>query len=400
MKQSDWKDREIEDLIRKLPKVKDNQSPEYLYSKIKVRKQKSFTVLRRFIPTFALIAALFIIVLLSPSILNQSNDSSSGANKTADHSSEDRAEEAEMSKSLYSDAKDTTSANDTQLSMSEEQPVMTPQAPDRLSLFQEDLTGKEYYTFGLISKDAIPVPVTVVTNKEPSFTSLEQFEKMSKNLPQAEWGMDEYLPFKGEFREGDSENEVVFTIAENHSYSGSSAIEYAFYHSLLYSFRYKDVTKIQIVNKDGSVPQFSTMGELSTIDLTNTIHSPYYLYTPNGKDRYLVQDNIDRGNVSEAINAMKNPDSSLFQTVIPENINMSITESNEYVTIEFQEELNMNSLDAQSALEMIEGLLLTAKSSGYNQVLFENIKEKTWNGFNFEGPITAPVSPNVKDIEE
>ncbi|MCA1063232.1 GerMN domain-containing protein [Rossellomorea sp. AcN35-11] len=405
MKKSEWKDRDIEELVRKLPQISDDRTPQSIYANIERQNKKRLISFNRVIPTVAALAVMFILVMLAPSVLNQFNEESMEKSEmnsleSSDKTTGNTAQESEHHPKLgNSEMKESSVQEETsQFSMAVEEREGNPVAADKLSLYKEDLEGNDFYSYGLISPEAIPVPISVVDEQgEEADGWLVRQEELAGKLPEGSWGMEEYHPLKGNFEMGD--NRILFTLDEGHPYSGSSAVEYAFYHSLLYSFQYKDVNEIVLQEHDGSVPQFSSTGEFPRIELNENVHTAYYLYSPNGKERFLVPDNINRGNIKKSIQAMKNPDRNVFQSVIPKNINISVSDSDDDLTINFLNELDIEALHHDRALEMIEGLLLTSKSSGYEKVKFENIKQQKWNGFDFQEPIETPIGPNKKRLD-
>ncbi|WRP05118.1 hypothetical protein U9J35_14450 [Rossellomorea aquimaris] len=411
MKQSEWKDRDIEDLVKKLPQIKDDRTPQSIYAKMESKNKKTFFAFNRFIPTVAALAAIFIMVMLAPTVLNQFNENSmeksemkstesSGGDSATNSAQDSLAKSDDKSEMTHDTDKDriTADKDNSELSMAGTEKDLQPTTAERLSLYKEDLEGQDYYSYGLISPEAVPVPISIVDRQADGQEGwMTRHEEIAGELPEGEWGMEDFLPLKGEFTLG--ENKVIFTLDPEHSYSGASAVEYAFYHSLLYSFQHKGLNEVVLQEQDGSVPEFSSTGEFSKIDLNENVHTAYYLYSPNGRERFLVPDNINRGNVKESIQAMKSSETSLFQSVIPKNINISVTETDGDLTINFLNELDIETLDNETAMEMIEGILLTSKSSGYERVQFENIKQESWNGFMFNGPIETPISPNKKTFE-
>jgi hypothetical protein len=405
LNQSEWKDRDIEELIKKLPQIKDDRTSQYIQARIDRQKKEGKTPFKRFIPALATLAAIFIMVLLAPTVLNQLTETNM---EKSDSSMVDSSGGSEGKIEMAPQKKETEippeASNDEKVAMTKdnqkENSELTmsenhKEPEERLSLYEEDLKGKEFYSFGLVSTDAVPIPVSIV-DEQSEEDWLSRHEQLAEKLPETEWGLEDYLPLNGELTL--DKDRVIFTLGADHSYSGSSAVEYAFYHSLQYSFQHKGLKEVILRDYDGSVPQFSSAGEFSKIDLNEKVHTAYYLYSPNGRDRFLVPDNINRGDVKESMEAMKNADTGLFQSVIPKGINFSVTETNELVTISFLNELDLDTLEKQSALEMIEGILLTSRSSGFKVARFENIKQETWNGFSFNGPIKTPISPNKKSL--
>ncbi|MGG3913577.1 hypothetical protein [Rossellomorea vietnamensis] len=403
MNQSEWKNRDIEDLIKKLPQIKDDRTSHYIHAEMEKKTKKSQTPFKRFIPAVAALAAIFIMVLLAPTVLNQLTDTSmeksgSGAERG---SSENKGEIASLQKESERPPQSSkegkvavTEAHpkeNSKLAMSED----LKESPKRLSLYEEDLEGKEFYSFGLVSPEAVPIPVTIVEEQRQE-DWLKRHEQIGEELPETDWGLEDYLPLDGDVSL--DQNKVIFTLDPDHSYSGSSAVEYAFYHSLQYSFQHKGLEEVVLKNQDGSVPQFSSTGEFSSVGLNEKTYSAYYLYSPNGTDRFLVPDNINRGGIKESIQAMKSAETGLFQSVILKDINFNVTEADEVVTISFLNELDLTTLEEQTAQEMIEGILLTSRSSGFESARFENIKQESWNGFDFTEPLETPISPNKKSV--
>ena len=405
MKKSEWKDRDIEEIIRKLPKIKDDRTSQYIHARMERQNKKSQASFKRFIPAVAALAAIFIMVLLAPTVLNQLTETSmeKSESSTADSSgsSEEKNEITPQKKETdippaSSEDQKVAIMKDEQKENSEVTVTENLKEPEkRLSLYEEDLKGKEFYSFGLVSPDAVPIPVSIVDVPEEDW--LTRHEQLAEKLPETDWGLEDYLPLDGKFTMDN--NKVVFTLDVDHPYSGSSAVEYAFYHSLQYSFQHKGIEEIILKDPDGTVPQFSSAGEFSKVDLNEEVHTAYYSYSPNGRDRFLVPDNINRGDIKASMEAMKNEETGLFQSVIPKGINFNVTEGEEWVTISFLNELDLDTFDEQTALEMIEGILLTSRSSGFEKAQFENVKQESWNGFNFGEPIETPISPNKKNID-
>ncbi|BCB04578.1 hypothetical protein [Bacillus sp. KH172YL63] len=400
MKKSEWKDRDIEELVKKLPHIKDERDPRTIYAQLERQSKKRPALTKRFVPAIAALAALFILVLLAPALIGQMDEKSmENAEMSTSDSAGSSGENKKVEEEQLSEKEEAPKQNMSLMESydAEESTEISPEVSgrERLSLYEEDLKGNHFYTFGLVSKDAVPVPISVIDH-ESGGDWLTRHEQIAGKLPETDWGLEDFLPLKGEFSLKDKT--VMYRLAADHPYSGSSAMEYAFYYSLLYSFQHKGMNEIMLQTEDGSVPQFSTMGELKDIDLKDETHSAYYMYSPNDKDRFLVTDNIERESVKDSIQAMKDPDSDLFQSVIPHHVEISVEESDDVIAIRFQDELDLDALGETAGLEMIEGMLLTLRGFGIEKVRFENIRQESWNGFLFNEPVETPISPNKKMI--
>ncbi|MED3563213.1 hypothetical protein P4447_12285, partial [Bacillus xiapuensis] len=66
MKKSEWSDKQLEDLLRQMPKIKDHRDPRDIYQNLSLKKQKRPVWV---IPVIASAAALLLIVILIPKLL-------------------------------------------------------------------------------------------------------------------------------------------------------------------------------------------------------------------------------------------------------------------------------------------------------------------------------------------
>ncbi len=410
MNRSNWDERDIEELVKKLPSMKDQRSARDIYSKIEEQQRrkdmKKPPVFKKWIPTAAIVAAASIFILLSPSIfqnLNSSNELSSGSQDTAmeeasmndSKSTENSTDESFKSEIQQDSADSMTMLNEPQSEDAAERSISNETSS--LSVLEQDLQNYDIYTFGLVSKDAIPVPVSVLVDKRENVDWLETFEQLSTNIPEEKWGFDDMYPIKGDFDWGVDSKEIRLTLDSNHPYSGTSAVEYAFYSMLEYSFQHHDLEQVHIVTENGTAPEFNQFGVLSEIPLNDELSQVYYSYNISGQ-RYLAPANDTAPTVNEAIRLMKQPPNDFYQSVIPNGVNISVTieEEQDLVSIIFLNEIKLERYDSQVVLELLEGLLLTAKSYGFDRVQFQNISESQWNGYDLTQRIPVPVGANKK----
>ncbi|MCA1054685.1 hypothetical protein LCM10_06770 [Rossellomorea aquimaris] len=401
MKNSEWNDREIEEMLKQMPAIGDDRDPSYIKRRA-MKEKKTLSGTKRYVPVIVTIAAVFIAVLLSPAIVSQLSQSSNqeSAMDVGDSSAgEAKLMEEQSTESSGTDLKDDMKSESKMDVAGKNEVERNEPRFERISLFAEDEGSKNYYSYGLITADAVPVPITVIEDNEREADWVERYEEISKQIPEKDWGFDEYFPIDGDLVLSENKKNVILTLDKDHPYSGSSAIESTFYQSLLYSFENKGVEEIQLRYEDGSIPEFSHFGKLSSIPLNSKLRQSFYVYSRDGHERYLVPAPISRKSVIHSMKAMKEVPSSLYQSVIPENVTFEVSEAGDKVIVTFAEELDLETMNSRSAQELVEGILLTAKSSGYEKVELRHIKQSQWNGFNFSKPLATPISPNKKRLE-
>ncbi|TYO72967.1 hypothetical protein [Rossellomorea marisflavi] len=373
MKQSDWNDRDIEKLVKKLPKINDGRKPESIYASIREQGEKQrHRKGKRIIPGLVAVAAIMIFTLLSPALLQQS--------PVEESRSEQGASMMDESKDLKADK-----------AVSEKK--------ERFSLYENMVEDAEVYTFGLISPEGVPVPVSVTKDLSDGEEWIDGYAQLAKLIPEEELGMEEFVPLEGTASKGYGDD-INFTLKEDQPYTGNSAMEYAFYYSLFYSFQGMGFDQVRLEDENGNAPQFSGYGVLKKIELPKNAKQAFFTYSPNGLDHFLVPDNLEYEDLDSAVTSMNESESEFYESTIPEGLNVRVVEKGAYPIISFMNEVHLENMEESEALELIESLLLTARSFGYKQVMFENISEEEWGGFSFNAPIETPIAPNRITLKE
>ena len=83
----------------------------------------------------------------------------------------------------------------------------------------------------------------------------------------------------------------------------------------------------------------------------------------------------------------------IFKPVIPSAIDFEVETDAKFTTIKFARPLNLDAMEPEKAMQMVEGMLLTAANFD-EQLQFENVIQENWNGFNFNQPLPVPVGSN------
>lgn len=394
MKKNDWDEAEIEHLLKEMPSMKDNRSRDEIYQAVNrsksVKKPKTWGY-----PALAGIAALLIFALISPSLLNSINQQ--GAENSAfdmagqESADTDSGQEEIAALPESSENPDAAGTNSFMDQSTEESTLMKAESSDKTNVYQADLLQYDLFTLGLVTTDAISVPVSLMVEKKETGNWVERFTEVSQSIPEQDWGFEDYFPLPGSVAEDKETGQLTYTVTDD-ELNNSGGGEELLYESLLFALEASPYDKIMLRKSDGSVPSFSHLGKISEINIADQAKKGYYQYTHDNGDIFLVPSEAAFESISEALTAMKSSPNDDFVPIIPEDIELTSTSENKLLTISFEEELTMN--DAR--LLFIEGILMTAKEFGFDEVLFQNIGSSTWEGFDLSKPVSVPVSPNKK----
>ncbi|MGM0846007.1 MAG: hypothetical protein ACQEUT_13610 [Bacillota bacterium] len=396
MRKNKWDETEIENLLSEMPSFKDNRSRKEIYEAVDRsnvrRKPNSWGY-----PAIAGIAALLILFLITPSLFNSSNQplyENSAADMASDDAGEAGSPQEEMAsmqeteENAVLDDSSSNNAESTQQSLMEK-----VETTERTNVYEEDLLQYDLFTFGLVTPDAFVVPVSVLAEKKDSVDWPERYKDISEKMPEQSWGFDEYYPLGGTLEFNEDKNELTYTVTEKELTNPGSGGEDIFYDSIAVSLKGSGYEKVILQKEDGTVPLFSHMGEISEIPKAGSSNKGFYKYTLSNEESYLVNGDTDYKNIEEALQGMKISPNSLYEPLIPDNLQVSTVIENNQLTISFAEPLNLN---GEIDPLFIEALLMTASEFGYKEVMFSNIETSSWKGFDFSEPVSVPVSPNKK----
>ncbi|WP_335869764.1 hypothetical protein [Bacillus sp. 2205SS5-2] len=403
MTRQPFDERRVEDVLRSLPKIEDSRSKEEVYEKFQTRvEQKPPLRLTALFPVVALVTAVFLFSIVTINMINnRSGDSkefSSDANTVIESSPSSLKEKNEFF--------DSTEEGD----FSDSSKIANDGEPERESLIQNsDLTTTRQYasasdlefytaqTFGVLSPDGFVVPITMLAPKVEEKSWLNRFHMLSSQLPEEDWGFDATFPLNATLQFDEHDRKLQYTFLskdEVDRISSGSTSELNFFSMLQSTFQeYVDIIEFSL--SDGSVPEFSNTGELSSFDLTKNKQKGYFLYELNHNGtQLLVPSDVRYSSIEEAFSAMKEKPNGFYEPLIPEEQMLRIENKGDVISIAFQPTLALNELDQSEVRKMLEALLLTSKSFGFQKVQFSDMGTIKLNGWDFSQPISVPVGPN------
>jgi hypothetical protein len=399
MTHKNWNDNKIENLLGEMPDLQDNRPKSEILTRLKqderlsvARRKKS----KKLMPALVAVAALLVISLLTPSMLGW-NDSAMKL---------DSAAESTMMKDRSLD-NSAASEESVKVSIVEEKvgqssPMMADVAGNRhhYAVYPEDLTDNTLFHLGLAGDQASSIPVSFIiptSQIDEDFgylnpTSYELYIKYAARIDEGALGFNDYHPYKGALAMDN--HAIIHRLPENHGYDMASASMEVYINSLQDTFY--GFNEFRFENEDGSSAMFSETGQPSTpmILKSGRNHFNYYMIEQQDGQQFLSSNfSQPQPSLDEALQQMKKKPNDVFQPVIPSSIDFKVVNNEKLTTIKFEQPLDLDVIESEKAMQMVEGMLLTAASFG-KQLQFENVVQEEWNGFNFSQPLPVPVGSN------
>lgn len=402
MRKSELSDKQLEDILRQMPKVKDHRDPRDIYQNIAIKLNKRKRRPVWIAPSLAMAAALFLFFFLTANTLNWKDSADS---KSASDSDKMVMMDAESKDSAELE-RTQNSGQSAETGSEEGASIQSMEAMNTLSsVYDQDLLGQELLTYEIPDPNfSFTVPVSIVIPNTEGKSWLELYEETSPKLNEEEWGLKNYYPLNADFDRIQGEATIRVDIPADSEYccKGGTASEVIFVKSLERMFKSKNVEKITLFTDGTPGINFSHYGfmkELQVVEDTNRAY--YFFYPKNHQQPLLVPSQEQFDNLETAILKMTNGSGiNSLETSIPEELKLDLnnikTTDNKTVQIQLndQSELHLGMLSS------FEAILFAAKSFGFDYVKFENTSIDQLGPFNFNEKIPVPVSPNKKLILE
>ncbi|MGV3466921.1 MAG: hypothetical protein ACO1OT_16715 [Heyndrickxia sp.] len=377
----------VKELLRNMPKITDNRNIDDIYWSVQ-RKMNKKTKSKKifFIPALSVLAVVILMVLISPVFLKQGEQQS----KSTDSS--DRKAQVAMS----------SSKPKAELKKKEQSTVNADQnTKDQISktaVYNEDLKDDNVFTYGVFTKDAVVVPVSVLAPKEENSDWINQYKTIAKTLAQKTPSLDNYLPLHGDMKYDAATKKLHIIIAKKDIPSINESIQLNLNRIVQYSFANQEVKEVDFSDENGNPIEVGELGEVKSQDINQTPQTAYYLYTSSDGEDYLLPTDETFSNFQAALEAMKTKPDDFHQPVIGQDVDMKVNvENKEQANVQFTNNVQLDK--EKNSMDMIEGILLTAKNFGITSIQFKNVEPLQWDGFDFSKPVEVPIAPNKIHLE-
>ncbi len=405
MKKSEWSDKQLEDILKHLPEVKDRQDRKELFHKISSRIQDE--QIRKtnkkiwIFPSVAAVAALFIILIIGPSLLNYiSGTNDESANESGAENREfGIVANDDSHQSKVSIAESTEKKSD----------IMMVGIASTSNIIQENEVGEgqTVVTIGLMDPMVQHVIPVSFLYSEANQTKLEVLQDVIQRLSYGNLGL-EPSPLQGLILEEVDLNKVVITIPTDYTVGSASAQIGAFFQPIQETLRWMGYTEVEFKTPEGNQVEMDPVGPVNTIELSSQTKIAYHTYYSGNGKTYLAANQYEKyESLEAALTSMRDPNTEIntdlyLNPSIPLEIKIEyIVHDKTNVKVAFSKDSIIDE-NNQTHRIMIEAILLTAKEFGFSSVTFINTPDQIGGVILRENgkpkQVDVPVAPNPIDF--
>jgi len=384
------------DHLKKLPDIKDNTDKNELYQRISLQiadeapaKQKQKK--RLFIPLLATAAVLMFFISL-PYLLNSGNQQTTIHDTESSKDQEiSMMDEEEPSGGMESNLIEGLEENEDSSEISDEVQGFDTTSN---SIFQsrviEDVDSESQIAYLAAYDDQLQylIPISLIIPEDANL--MEYYNEMSSILSSENLLPENFILEEVNFKLDYPNNEVVLSLSEDFSLGDGSARPAMFQQLLEEMFLPYGMERAVFESGKSERIDLGPIGEVTELAFTENRHSSYMIY----KEKYFVP--VPQGGdiaIDEAMQTLKTsvPEFQLEKT-IPEEINFTVKDNEDELILSFNGDAQVES--NQTTVTMIESILLTAKSYGYQHVSFQNMPIDEIGMYNLTEPINVPIGAN------
>ncbi|MEW9049786.1 MAG: negative regulator of sigma-X activity [Neobacillus sp.] len=396
MRKSEWSDKQLEELLRQMPKIQDHRHPRDIYQNLSVKKRKRPVWL---LPGIATAAAALLFLILIPKLMVGTEYSLDRAQEEKSSSAENFRITEDNANSIMMEKQDDASLEE---GLTHSQLDQASLGGSKTLLFEEEIgTGKVVTYWIPDSQVQNLIPISTVVTQEEGANWLTVFTETMEKLTEEEWGLSEFYPLNATFTLDTKENSLLVDVPKDHKYGQGSAMETNFISSLVRNTASNsDISKIKFFTDGQPGIELGNYGVLNELTVNRDENRAYFLFTPEGEDLpMLVPSSDSYKDIDAALQAMMkgpSPETGLSSSLLPSIQIQSASISGTELVITLREGSSLeNNLDT---LYSIEAILLTAKDFGLETVLIENAPIEYIGPYHLAGEIKVPLAANYRPL--
>ncbi|MBP1949530.1 hypothetical protein [Virgibacillus litoralis] len=396
MKTFDNNEKQIKELLEQMPEMEDSLDKDLLYQRIsselnnEIRPKKNNKKLV-LIPIFSTVMVLLLLALIIPSMMNntmyQSNSENSSADKAMDNSASNESMDGGNESSELKRQEDNASSaeSESSVTMMETgiQSHVIHTTDDSTTIIHGALADRQ-------AKYIIPLAFAVPKTENAG----KYYNKLSSYLKETTWGVSDYM-FSGAIFQLDEQNSQVHVELPK-DFSVTSSSQASMFIGILTTMFTPNKINKAVFGKQVNLGPIGKVKELS-LKSSNVIYKRYQLSEDKRVffARIPMEDQVD---IETAFSEMKKDEESYnVYHSIPKNINFSLKDEGNLLQLNFADK--KMATNNQETVTMIEAILMTAKSYGYQEVLFTNSSDETIGPYNLSEPIKVPKGVNPVKID-
>jgi hypothetical protein len=395
MKRLEWNDKQLEEILRQMPKIKDHRHPQDIYQNLsfKLRRKKLHSWI---LPTTAMAATLLLFAILVPNIMDLSSSSNEKAVKHQASTAENQKAakiEGNQKESVLMMQKDQESQS---ISLKQEEISKT-------AVYKSDIGNGKVLTYWIPDKyGQMLIPVSTIINHPGKKSWIELFNENMAHLKETEWGLAEFYPLKATLKLNSKANSLVIDVPKNHPYGQGSANETTFLEAMQRNVSTNsNIRTIELTTNGAKGITFGNLGERTTLDVPYEQKRAYLLYIPNEKELPFLVPSMDTyKNIKDALKAMQidQPDRGL-KAPLSTNLPLKFhAVKNRTLILSVQQNTKVE--DLANTVYSYEAILFTAKEFGLDHVMLENPKLKNLGPYDLTKINNVPIAPNLRTIQD
>ncbi|SDB91560.1 hypothetical protein SAMN05421734_102447 [Pelagirhabdus alkalitolerans] len=377
-------DTEITKHLKDLPNVKDHRSKETVYNQVMDELNEEYSPPKRkkvhwVIPSIATAAVL----LLSFIILQMTDIADDQAAEETDpfavQSVDEGENEDEIENEVEVENEDTT-MNREEVEVEEE--TAEEASESEFIYYQEDSSFPIFQIAVYDKQGQYVIPISLVSTSS-TYNPEDYYNRISTFIDEVEYGV-ELFPFDEGFEfEFDESNEVIrLTVDSSYDFPSSSTQAYLFQEAINFMFSNFSANELEVRTTEGEDASLGPIGEVDSLSIESVERLAFQIYQYEDSKRLLLpiaegSDGDEFFTIDEALVAMQESRSDFVEAVIPSDVEFSLDPSNESrLEIDFSEHSDFG--DNSLTKDMIEAILMTAKSFDYDEVelSIEGIEER------------------------
>lgn len=402
MKSFDNEEKQIIEKLKKLPKINDNTDKDVLFERISQRLDKKPSPKvrnRKLIPILSTAFVIALLLIVIPSLINTNPTMESkeeySTKESFDRSTEIgiKSTEPKSDKKMEMEKAATPDTDQKEEIETQNHSDADAEAEHVESFVIQSVDDAQSIVYAAVADNQVQyvIPVSLLVPKDSDIEAY--YNELGTYLHESEWGVQE-SPFDQITFHVDLENsKVSMKLPENFSPGDGEATYHIFTQLLSVMFSPYGIEKVDLEFENGQGVEFGQMGAIKDLKLDN-IKSNYKVFQASEQSKkFLIPIPQKESTIEEALMDLKNSneDFNVHQS-IPEDINFTVEEENNQLTIIFSEKLD--SLDSEKGVTMIESILMTAKSFGYETVRFNNMLVEQIGPYDVTNPIHVPEAVN------
>lgn len=381
MSKEQWNDRDIQRALQEMSKVKDNIPKEILYQRISNSLNEHKPPKKQKVKFIPVLATLIAIVLLSfiPLLINDPNH---GANNISLESMDvnNRNESAEI-----------TMSEDSSEQTEDEELMDSKQVNDPYVVHSVGNDSNIVYAAIADEQSQYVIPLTFIVPKKDNMD--DHYKQLDHYMMEEGFSPSDYF-LEGASYEIEPENQEV-KIQLPSDFSITSSANANVFEGIIQTMFSPYGIERAIFSSEGNEPvDLGPIGKGNELPIQEIDKASYKLYN----NEYLVPvPHQEEKNIDDAVMEMKNSEEAFRLTeTIPDSVDFSVDSSGNDLQLSYTGDLEIE--DSEEMVMMIDAILMTAKSYGFETVMFNDMGIDSIGKYKMGESIQVPtaVNPIVK----